>query len=42
MMKMLFTINDQMKKEEEEEFALTNSFESLQKQTDEEFFKKSN
>ena len=40
-MKMLLTLNDQMKKEEdEEEIALANFIESLQKQTDKENFLK--
>ena len=41
MMKMLLNLDDQMKKEEDEEdIALANFIESLQKQTDEETFPK--
>ena len=41
MMKMLLALDDQMKKEEDEKYiALSNSIESMQKQTDEEIFPK--
>ena len=40
MMKILLTLNDQVKEEVEEDIALANFSESLQKQVDEEIFSK--